>query len=243
MAETARHTASPEDNRAHRTAGDPSVSELGASCDESEDRSGPLRRCLVTGESRPKSELIRFVIGPDGRAVPDLEGVLPGRGLWVTAAREPLDRAVARNLFAKAARRPVVIDDGLVDRIEQMLLRRCIELIGLARRAGAAVAGYQRVAEFRKRNPVRVVLTATDAASAGTDKLAAQAPGAHNLRVLDGYELGRAFGADHRVHAVVAPGALAERLVAAAGRLAALRSRGPHTPKTDNDTSKDMTGR
>ena len=37
--------------------------------DASEPR-GPLRRCLVTREVRPKAELLRFVVGPDDRLVP-----------------------------------------------------------------------------------------------------------------------------------------------------------------------------
>jgi len=46
---------------------------------------GPERTCLATRELRPKSELIRFVTGPDGSVVPDIAGKLPGRrskGNW-----------------------------------------------------------------------------------------------------------------------------------------------------------------
>ena len=66
------------------------------------------RRCLVTGEVRPCAELIRFVVSPEGRVLPDLAGDLPGRGLWVAADRAALERAGAKGLFARAARRPVV---------------------------------------------------------------------------------------------------------------------------------------
>ena len=81
----------------------------------------PERRCIVTGEVKPAAELIRFVVGPDGVIVPDLLGKLPGRGIWVTANRAALDKAVAKNLFARAARQPVTVPEGLVDHIEAAL--------------------------------------------------------------------------------------------------------------------------
>lgn len=188
-----------------------------------DDPASPLRRCLVTGETRPKADLLRFVVGPDNRVVPDLDGRLPGRGLWVTAARATLERAIARNLFAKAARHAVLVDPTLASLVEDLLVRRCIELIGLARRAGRAVAGHDRVAEFLARNAASVVLAASDGAEGGIAKLAAQVPAARRIGVLSGTELGRAFGAEHRVHGVLGPGPLADKLVETAVRLARLR--------------------
>ena len=188
-----------------------------------DDPASQQRRCLVTGETRPKADLLRFVVGPDNRVVPDLDGRLPGRGLWVTATRATLERAVTRNLFAKAARQAVQVDPVLVGKVEELLVRRCIELIGLARRAGNAVAGHDRVAEFLARKPVSVVLAASDGAEGGVAKLAAQAPSARRINALSGAELGRAFGAEHRVHGVLGPGPLADRLAETAVRLARLR--------------------
>ena len=76
---------------------------------------GPLRRCLATRAVRPKSALLRFVVGPDGTLVPDLAGRLPGRGLWITPERDIVASAAAKNLFAKAARERVVVPSDLVD--------------------------------------------------------------------------------------------------------------------------------
>ena len=58
------------------------------------------RRCLVTGEVRPKAALVRFVVSPDGAIVPDIAERLPGRGLWLTARRDIVAAAVAKRLFA-----------------------------------------------------------------------------------------------------------------------------------------------
>ena len=50
----------------------------------------PMRKCIALGCERPKNELIRFVVAPDGYVVPDLEAKLPGRGLWLSAQRDVL---------------------------------------------------------------------------------------------------------------------------------------------------------
>ncbi|MGB6504867.1 MAG: DUF448 domain-containing protein, partial [Xanthobacteraceae bacterium] len=52
---------------------------------------GVERMCVATRTVRPVADLIRFVIGPDGAAVPDLKHKLPGRGVWVTATQSALE--------------------------------------------------------------------------------------------------------------------------------------------------------
>src|SRR3990170_3321014 len=106
---------------------------------------GARRRCLATREERDKAALLRFVVGPGDELVPDLEGRLPGRGLWLTPRRDIVAAAGAKNLFAKAARRRVVVSPDLAERVEALLLRRCLDLLGLARGAGQAVAGFEQV--------------------------------------------------------------------------------------------------
>ena len=112
------------------------------------ERREPLRRCIATGESRPREALLRFVVGPDDVLVPDVAGRLPGRGLWLTARRDMMEVARSKKLFARAARCAVRAPDGLADQVEALLARRCLELIGLARRAEAAVAGFEPTANI-----------------------------------------------------------------------------------------------
>ena len=52
----------------------------------------PSAACALTRARRPKDELIRFVLGPDGTIVPDLKEKLPGRGVWLTAAHDTCRR-------------------------------------------------------------------------------------------------------------------------------------------------------
>ena len=186
--------------------------------------SAAQRRCIVTGEVRDRGSLLRFVVGADGAIVPDIAARLPGRGLWLTARRDIVDRAVAKRLFARAARRPVVAPAELADRIEDLLAKRCCDALGLARRAGLAVAGFDRVGEAVRRGRAALLLAALDGAEAGRRKLAALGGGLPSASVLTAAELGGAFGRDRIVHAGVGPGPLCERLRVDLARLAGLRA-------------------
>lgn len=186
-----------------------------------------LRRCIASGALRPKAELIRFVAGPDGTVVPDLAERLPGRGLWLSPRREDFDRACKRNLFAKAAKAPLRVPADLADGVEDLLRRRCLELIGLAKRSGQAVSGFEKVAASLASGGVAVLLAAVDATEEGRRKLRAAAraqdPEPRIVELFSAAELGRALGYDARAHAAIAPGSFADRLIKEAARLDGLR--------------------
>ena len=186
------------------------------------DRDAPRRRCIVTRAVRPREELLRFVVGPDDRVVPDPAAVLPGRGLWLSPRREVLERAIAKNAFARAAKGPARADAALLDQIPDLLLRRCLSLIGLARRAGQAVAGFEKAADALRRGRAGLLLEACDAAANGRGKLAALARDLPVVGIFTRAELGEAFGRDFIVHAAVG-GSFAERLRTEAARLAGFR--------------------
>lgn len=188
------------------------------------DEAGPERRCIASGERRPKETMLRFVVGPDGDLVPDVEERLPGRGLWLTASPASLERAIRRNLFARAARRPVRIDADLPARLERLLVERMVTLISLARRAGQAVAGFEKVRAAIGDGAVAVLLAARDGSRDGRDKLERLWHRGPAVAVLDADELGRCFGRPHAVHAVIAPGGLAKRISVAARRLSPFRA-------------------
>lgn len=188
----------------------------------------PERRCIVTGEILPREALLRFVVGPaadgaPGEIVPDLEARLPGRGLWITPRRDIVARAVAKNLFSRAARAPVVVAPDLADRLEALLARRCIDHLGLARRAGQAVAGFEQVRSWLERGLAGVVVEASDGAAGGQRKVLALAGSLPSVHVLAGWELGSAFGRDWLGHVALAPGRIAQGFCREAARLAGFR--------------------
>ncbi len=182
------------------------------------------RRCIVTGEVRPRDELLRFVVDAEGRLTPDIAGRLPGRGIWLSPDRDSVKRARARKLFERAARRALQIDEGLDDQIETLLASRCVELIGLARRAGQALAGFEKVRAMLRQGRGAVLLAARDGAEDGCEKLRAVAPDLPVVDCLEADELGRAFGRERTVHAALSHGALAGRLQVEARRLKGFRA-------------------
>jgi predicted RNA-binding protein YlxR (DUF448 family) len=183
---------------------------------------GPERRCIATGEVQPKQGLIRFVIGPDGQIVPDLSEKLPGRGIWVSADRAALELAVKKNLFARAAKQPVTVPPDLVDLVEAGLARRLTDLIALSRKAGEAVAGFEKVKDWLATRQVKVLLQATDGSERGKSKLWTPT-GARYFSVLTARELGLAFGRQSVIHGALAAGGLAPRVVEGAAKLQGLR--------------------
>ena len=123
---------------------------------------GPLRRCVVTRARLPKEQMIRFVIGPDRAVVPDLAERLPGRGIWLSAAGDVVQTARLRGAFAKAARGPVTVPPDLLEMLQAALVRRISELLGLARRAGQALAGFEKAREWLRNGRAALVVQAAD---------------------------------------------------------------------------------
>ncbi|ESW61354.1 MAG: 50S ribosomal protein L7 [Rhodobacter sp. CACIA14H1] len=187
------------------------------------DQDGPERKCIVSGESQPKGGLIRFVTGPDGMVVPDVLNRLPGRGFYVAADRAAIDKATAKGLFSRAARQPVKAPEGLSDLIEAQLLRRVIDFLSMARKAGEAVTGYEKVKEWLVKGQARVLIQASDGSERGKTKLHPPEGEDGFIGCLSSGELGLAFGRERAIHAALAAGGLERRVVEEAARLAGFR--------------------
>jgi len=192
--------------------------------DEAGSETGPVRRCLVTGALLAPSEMLRFVVDPEGRIVADAAQRLPGRGLWLTARRDIVTEAVSKRLFARAAKAPVVVESGLEDRIEALLARRCGELLGLARRSGQVTAGFVKVKAALAKGGVAVLVEAMDAAENGSGKLSGAARGLPVVSCLSARETGAAIGREHAVHVALKAGRLADVFLAEARRLVGFRA-------------------
>lgn len=195
---------------------------------EDEGAESPLRRCIATGEVQAPERMVRFVVGPDTTVVPDVAHKLPGRGYWVSARREIIERACKRGLFAKAAKAAVKCPSDLAEQVERLLVARCIAYLGLARRAGQAIIGFAQVEEaFRARaGRIAALVEASDSGPADRNKLVTYARREGGIPVigcLSQGEIGLAFGRENVVHAALTPGALAVRFVGEAERLGGFR--------------------
>ncbi|MDD5587116.1 MAG: DUF448 domain-containing protein [Alphaproteobacteria bacterium] len=188
-----------------------------------------LRKCLATGAVKPKAELIRFVLDPENRVVPDLAARLPGRGLWVTASREALQTAAGKNLFARAAKTSAHADPSLPEQVERLLARRCLELLGLARGAGLVVTGQPQVEEALKAGALAFVLVAADAGRDVLKKMG-RATLVHSALTRD--RLGEALGREHLVTLGLRPHILTEKLRTELARWQGVRAAPDSSPDT-----------
>ncbi|CUH64917.1 hypothetical protein TG4357_01574 [Thalassovita gelatinovora] len=186
---------------------------------------GSERKCIATGEVQPKFGLIRFVVGPDGQIVPDLMEKLPARGIWVSADRAALDKAVKKGLFARAAKQQVTVPDDLSDLVEQALVRRVVDLISLARKGGEAVAGFEKVKDWLVKDYAEVLIQASDGSGRGKSKLHTPDGGSF-IGWLTADELGQSFGRQTVIHVALGAGGLTQRVVEEAARLKGMRALG-----------------
>jgi uncharacterized protein len=190
--------------------------------EEADPDRGPLRRCVVTRERRAPERMIRFVVAPDRTLVPDLAARLPGRGIWLSASRDVLETARTRGAFARAARGPVTLPPDLPSMLEDALLRRIADHLGLARRAGQVVFGYAKTREWITGGQAVLIVQASDGSVDERRRILSGARTLPVLAVMPGKRLGAAFGRDHVVHAALARGSLADRLLADGERYAGL---------------------
>lgn len=188
------------------------------------DRDDPERRCLVTGERGGKAGLIRFVVGPDDTVVPDLLGRLPGRGMWLTADRDVIETAVRKRVFSRGAKKQVTAPADLVAMVEAGLTRRVTDLLSMARKSGAAVAGYEKVKAWLISGEARILMQAADGSERGKAKLRPPDGPDSLIEIMTASELGLAFGRENVIHGALAGGGLTTRVVEEAARLEGMRA-------------------
>src|SRR5216684_3964112 len=169
------------------------------------------RLCVATRSVKPVTDMIRFVVGPDGQVVADLKRKLPGRGAWVTATRQALAEAIRRKTLARAFKREVRVEPDLADRVEALLERSALDALAIARKAGALAAGFAKVEAALQRESVVALIHAADAGPDGVRKLAAAAgrrtgPQAARIPVVELFgaaQLDLALGRANVIHAAL----------------------------------------
>ena len=145
---------------------------------------------------------------------------MPGRGLWVSARRDAVDEAVKKKRFSRAAKAQVRADADLANMVEARLRVKCLDLLGLARRAGGLITGFEKVKAMLATGDAVVLLAATDGAADGREKLLRLAPGLTIVTLFDVADLSLALGRENVVHAALSSGGLAERFLKETTRLA-----------------------
>jgi len=165
------------------------------------------RRCLVCGDMKPRSELIRFVIAPDFSVVPDLSENLPGRGLWVTASADAICIAAQKNLFAKAAKCNAHPSLNLATDVAVLARKRCLDLLGISKGAGVAVLGEGQTQAALRDGSISLHLRAADAARKLDNRL-----GIKEIALFSRDEMGAALGYAQIVYMGLMPHGVTKKL-------------------------------
>jgi uncharacterized protein len=183
-----------------------------------------VRRCALTRERLPKQDLIRFVLAPSGKIVPDLKERLPGRGVWVTATHDRIAEAAKRNVLARALNTTVKVPEGLADQVDRLLMEGALGALALANKAGEVVFGTAKVEEAIAKAKVAALIHASDAAEDGCRKLDARFRASSggtmpaSIRLFSADELGLASGKTNVIHAALIQGGAAAKFLAGASR-------------------------
>jgi predicted RNA-binding protein YlxR (DUF448 family) len=215
--------------------------ELGPDSKPTED--GRERRCIVSGQVLPEDRLIRFVAGPDATVFPDLARKLPGRGIWVEAKRASVDEAARKGQFSRAAKTKLTAPPDLADLVERLLVKRCLEQLGLARREGGVVPGFEKTHIAIRSGKAAWLIEAHDGSADGRRKLVRAALAAPRPAQVCGAfsaeELGLALGLENVIHLVLLAGRRAERWTEEAHKLAGFR---PLLPESWREETRNGRG-
>ena len=139
---------------------------------------------------------------------------LPGRGCWVTADREHVDKAAKKGLFGRAFKAQVTVPADLGGMVDLLLARAALGALGLARKAGALALGATKVEASVRSGAALLVLHATEASADGLRKIAqarratahAGGPEIRAYKLFSEQELGLALGGTNVIHAAVLAG-------------------------------------
>ena len=158
------------------------------------------RKDIVSGQVMDSKDLLRFTVTPDNQVIPDFKKRLPGKGIYVAGSLSALKVAIAKNLFAKAAKRNVRVNDGLIPMVEAILKKKGLEAICLAKKAGALLTGFEKVSEAVKKGKAAFILEAGDAGADGHEKMLSLAKGLDVFVLYDVEELDKALDKVNTVH-------------------------------------------
>jgi predicted RNA-binding protein YlxR (DUF448 family) len=176
------------------------------------------RTCALSREVKPTDEMIRFVVGPAGEAVPDVKRKLPGRGIWITATSEAVEEAVKRKVFSRGFKRDVRVAADLAVTTGQLLERAALDALAIAGKAGQVAAGFAKVEAAIGGDDIVALLHAADGADDGKRKLDAALRRQHEkgprdipiVTVFSGNQLDLALNRLNVIHAALLAGPVSD---------------------------------
>lgn len=161
------------------------------------------RKCVLTGNIRKKSELLRFVLLKNGDFIPDFNKKFSGKGIYVSNSKSLLENAFKTVKLGKILHRNVNFYPDLPELVEHILAAKGLEALNLARKSGNLLFGFEKVKESILKNKVAFVIEATDAGADGKEKMASLCRNMEKISVYDSATFDKAFNRDTVVYMAV----------------------------------------
>ncbi len=191
------------------------------------------RKCIATGETADPNALIRFALSPNGVVTPDIAAKLPGRGVWLTPEKTVLEKAIKTNAFVRGFKRAVNIPDNLADIVAELLSQNVINMIGMAKKSGQLLLGFDQVHKAASQTALAIRIEARNGSPDGRGKIRTLSKAVNRelgmplpivIGCFDSHVLGNACGRDNIVHAAIKPGKFASNLSDLTGKLSGFQS-------------------
>lgn len=190
-----------------------------------------MRRCALTRAELPTTDMIRFVLDPQGRVLADVKKKLPGRGLWLTASGQTVRSAIKKGVFARGFGAKAVVSPDLEAQTDTLLAQSALDALAIAGKASAVICGFAKCENALGSGKVIALIHASDASADGTRKLgqAARAAGFAEgepaaIECFTSAQLDLALARPNVVHAAVLDTPAGEAFIARCQRLADYRS-------------------
>jgi len=194
---------------------------------------GSERRCVLTGQTSARDDLVRLAVSPDGDVLPDALAKAPGRGAWIGVSKADLAEAISSGKLKGALSRAfktgaLNVPEDLPTRTESALKKAVLERLGLEMRSGRLILGSDRIANEARMGAIAALYHAADAKEDGCRKLDQawrvgldeEGSGRKGERLpLDREALSVALGRENVVHLALADAKSAQRFSIPLGRL------------------------
>lgn len=166
-----------------------------------------MRKCVLTGKVLPKDELLRFALLKDGTVLPDFNKKLDGHGFYLSNSKTLLSGLAAKaNPLNKILHTKTIMSEDLPQIVEQILRKRGLDALNLARKAGDLVLGFEKVKDIIAKGKAAFVIEATDAGEDGRQKIAAMAKDLEKFTLYDVASLSEALNRENTVYSAVKVG-------------------------------------
>lgn len=132
----------------------------------------PERSCIACRKTAAKAELLRYVLSPAGEVVLDYNAKLPGRGCYVCADSQCINKAANENGFNRAFKKNVVTPSSkeLICAISEKASGVIVSLLSLSQRSKKLSLGAYAVEADIKSGSLYLVLAMSDISSASEKK-------------------------------------------------------------------------